>query len=556
MGLTSVKLPLPTGGYSDRGEFDNIESDEALWARDIIPGETGDFITQRNGFVQINSAHPSRVVNVFPWRQIGSVAGVVQLSDGDIYTLDTGLLPVTKRMDDVSGAPAGQTLWCFEAYRNAAGAARLYGVNGTALGPMVFDGVSNFGTWAAAPNDPSVIKVWRNRMCAAGSPSFPHRVWYSDVGDPDSPATDYGNNWVDLIDANTSVFDKIVALAVAGDYLIVLKRSSTWVIYDPVTFNNRRISDVGAVDWPSVTQAMGRVWWVSAPDRLYSTDGVHVREECPQVQFVPGEWQRIANADMNRTWLAASEDELYVSQVNQDSQRELIYIPLRYKNNRKEYPAFKHMHRRTINEETSEWNPSNLSTIRDQSLSVVVSWPNTDVPYSISSTGPRSRRFVFGGYSSAASSPGRLWQPGTALSGDQILLAADTTESDTLARVLAQWVTRLPGKEMEYFERTRRINAMYRGGIRVEVKAEKTNRYIGTGFSRSRSPFTGITPDFTHDDSQAGSVSSFTPASFTRSRPEARGRSVMLRVKRPSGVTNDWLQVYSMEGVFRGGKEH
>jgi hypothetical protein len=30
----------------------------------------------------------------------------------------------------------------------------------------------------------------------------------------------------------------------------------------------------------------------------------------------------------------------------------------------------------------------------------------------------------------------------------------------------------------------------------------------------------------------------------------------MLRVKRPSGVTNDWLQVYSMEGVFRGGKEH
>lgn len=399
MALTPIKIPLPVGGVCDRGEFDDIFPDEALWMRDCVPGDNSDSIRQRNGFIQQNNAFAHRVVSMFGWRVVGSVGGVAQLANGSLWSLDTARVPVAQIYS--SGAATGQDSFAIEAYRNAAGAPRLYFIPNSTTPPQVWDGVTaSSSTHTNAPLNCRCLKVWRNRLCFSGNDAFPHRVWYSNVGDPDLPATQYGNNWVDLMDAQTSVFDRIVALAVAGDYLVVLKRMSLWVIYDPVSFNNRRIGDTGGVHHYSVTQSMGRVWYISAPDKLMSTDGVKLKQECPQATFVAGDWANGSNSDLNRTVLAATEDELYVTQRNQDSQREILYIPLKERNQRKEFPVFRWLHRRTINEETGRW------TGQSQDLQTVAAFP-VAVNYGVTLPGPRVREIVFGGYSSI--SAGRMY---------------------------------------------------------------------------------------------------------------------------------------------------
>jgi hypothetical protein len=557
MSLTPQKLPLPFGGVCDRGEMDDIRPDEALWLRDVQPALSAAAMQQRPGFIQqpLNFTLGS-IVSMKGWRVIGANLGLLAFSDGTIRPMDTTYAVGASIYS--SGATGGQDVPCFEPYRDVSNNARMYFIANSTTTPQVWDGAAaSSSAWANAPLNCRVLKVWRNRMCVSGhTGAFPHRVWYSNVGDPDAPASQYGNNWVDLMDARTSAFDYIVGMEVAGDYLVVFKRMSTWVIYDPVSFNNRRISDVGAVDWPSITRALGRAWWISAPDRLYSTDGVKIREECPQATFVAGEWARGTNSNVGRTWMAATEDEIYVSQTNQDAQRELLYIPLREKNQRGEFPVFRHMHRRTLSSETAQWNPTSSSAVKEQYMAVVAAFPRVN-SYATNIVGPRVREFVFGGYSGVGLAAGRFYTMGAFLDGDTIALSADTAETTNNAKVLAQWMVRLPFREMESFERIRRLNFTYRYGLRVSTARELTTKYVGTGFSSTGKP--SFAADFTGDKWMVGVVSSSSGRTdFARFRPESRGRSTIVHIQRPLGVSadNDAIFVYEMEAVFRGGKEH
>ena len=556
MSLSAQKLPLPFGGICDRGEMDDIRPDEALWLRDAQPAQNAAAMQQRPGFIQRNLSLAGHIVSMKGWRVVGGNLGLIALTDGTVRPMDTSYAVGASIYS--SGTTGGQDVPCFEPYRDVSNNARMYFIANSTVPPQFWDGAAaSSSTWTNAPLNCRVLKVWRNRMCVSGhTGAFPHRVWYSDVGNPDLPLTQYGNNWVDLMDARTSAFDHVVGMEVAGDYLVVFKRMSTWVIYDPVTFNNRRISDTGAVDWPSITRALGRAWWVSAPDRLYSTDGVKIREECPQATFVAGEWARGSGSNVGRTWMAATEDEIYVSQLNQDSQRELMYIPLREKNNRGEFPVFRHMHRRTLNSETTVWNPGGSGSVEEQYMACVAAFPRV-ISYGVNIVGPRVREFVFGGYSGAPSNMGRFYTYGSFLDGDQIQVAADTVESSDAAKVLAQWMVRLPFKEMESFERLRRLNFTYRYGLLVSTVREIEVKYVGTGFSSTGKP--SFAANYTGDSWMTGVVSSAGgQTDFARFRPESRGRSTIVHVQRPLGVSaeNDALFVYEMEGVFRGGKEH
>jgi hypothetical protein len=111
------------------------------------------------------------------------------------------------------------------------------------------------------------------------------RVRFSAQANPDSwPA----NNFIDiktLDDAN----DNIVGFQILGENLIVFKRRSTWMVFDPVTFDNRRLFSVGLANRKCTTRLDDKVFWASL-DGMYSTDGTDFKYESSKLGRATNAW--------------------------------------------------------------------------------------------------------------------------------------------------------------------------------------------------------------------------------------------------------------------------
>lgn len=164
-----------------------------------------------------------------------------------------------------------------------------YGVNGVDA-PRFVTSTTTGGLWttsggAAIPvagSNAKYIKYFSNRVILAGDPAFPSRVYASKILDPRVFAAPDG--WAVDFDASDGM--PITGLATVGPYLLVFKEHKTWVIYDPDTGANRRISDgIGCISHRSAVETPRGTMFL-ARDGLYRTNGQTVDLISERVQPV------------------------------------------------------------------------------------------------------------------------------------------------------------------------------------------------------------------------------------------------------------------------------
>jgi hypothetical protein len=126
----------------------------------------------------------------------------------------------------------------------------------------------------------SILKVWKARMCAAG-PGLKNRLFFSDINNPESWPV---NNFIDIKSVDDEG-ESITNLGIVAENLVVFKERSIWIVYDSVTFENRRIANIGCLpNQGFVGNFEERIYWVDSTSGVYSSDGDSVRFESPALE--------------------------------------------------------------------------------------------------------------------------------------------------------------------------------------------------------------------------------------------------------------------------------
>ena len=146
----------------------------------------------------------------------------------------------------------------------------LYIVNGVDANRK-WDGTT-FTTQGGSPPTAKYVMVHKNYMFLAGNSVNPSRLYFSNLGDPETwPALNF-------IDVGRGDGDNITGLAVLIDRLVITKNNSVWLLEgdSPLNFVLRRITDTaGCVDQHSIV-FMKNTLGMLAHDGYYFFDGVRM----------------------------------------------------------------------------------------------------------------------------------------------------------------------------------------------------------------------------------------------------------------------------------------
>lgn len=129
-------------------------------------------------------------------------------------------------------------------------------------------------TWGGTPPKGRCITNWKTRMVIGGIPSEVGRLRFSDALNPESWPV---NNFIDIKTTDGDA-EAIVGLEVVGEDLLVFKERSVWLVFDPVTFDNRRMFSVGLYNKKFICKYNDRVYWMDSSG-IYSTDGTDLTKE-------------------------------------------------------------------------------------------------------------------------------------------------------------------------------------------------------------------------------------------------------------------------------------
>lgn len=127
------------------------------------------------------------------------------------------------------------------------------------------------------------------------------RIRWSGLANPDSWP---GNNFIDIKTLDDES-DNIVGLEVLGENLLVFKKRSTWMIFDPVSFENRRLYSVGIINRRASTRVNDRVYWLSH-DGVFSTDGGDIKAESGKL----GNFNTTPNGDLAYPQISMASDPM------------------------------------------------------------------------------------------------------------------------------------------------------------------------------------------------------------------------------------------------------
>lgn len=175
-----------------------------------------------------------------PWYS-GAKRRLMLSQDGDVRVLDG-----TTITELFNGTAA--TTWCFEQMEYNSGGFKdsVWMMNGTDAAKK-WDGTT-FANWAGKPPKGNMLRVWKNMMVVSGVAAFPQRVFFSDIGNPESPEDEtnggYGNRWIDIRTSEDDL-DPITWMEVLDDVLLVFKKKSVNAITDSTTFSFQRIANIG-----------------------------------------------------------------------------------------------------------------------------------------------------------------------------------------------------------------------------------------------------------------------------------------------------------------------
>jgi hypothetical protein len=280
MGLNTAKIADWSGGSNFVDPEYNLEANELnTFSHDVQPIGKGEGIASRWGHVSVGTGLPIRGGGVGNDTEIQSgsayVTGgndkvVLSTRLGRIFLCDVDTPTITEVT--MPGGVTNVATWRFEQSTDNAGTSYIYCVFGAASSIKINASTGVATTWTAPPAQVCrCIKSWKNRMCIAGPSSQPQRIYFSDINNPDSfPA----NNFIDIKSVDVED-DTILAMEVVGEDLIVFKNRSVWVVFDPVTFENRRVSPVGVANTFATAVGENQVYFI-AKTGIYSTDGESV----------------------------------------------------------------------------------------------------------------------------------------------------------------------------------------------------------------------------------------------------------------------------------------
>lgn len=286
MPLNTAKIGDFSGGINQRDPSVEIETNESAFMQECEVLHSGKALATRRGIKEFtattlptvpggNILDTNIITSIQTYRATTGTPDKIVMGNkaGGIYTLDPNSAAGTVTVAlATSGANAEymfvqaqdvaltEYVWCM-----APGL--------TPKKMLISTGVVS--NWAGAPPVGSMCRIWKNMMIVSGVAGFPARLYYSKIADPETFTTPGG--FIDIKSTDDEE-DAITAICPMGENLLVFKESSVWLVFDPITFDNRRIGNVGCLDRLAVDIYLDRAFWVSRQG-IYSTDGDTIKCE-------------------------------------------------------------------------------------------------------------------------------------------------------------------------------------------------------------------------------------------------------------------------------------
>lgn len=450
----------------------------------VVGLPTDDFGTSGN--------HNKLISNMKTFRLNQTVDEKVMCSnnDGHLGVLDvTGLAYTTL----IAGAATAE--WEYVQAADAANTQYVWCLNGTSTPQKYNIGTSTLSAWGGSPPNGTCLRVWKNMMVVGGVASQPQRLYYSKIADPETWTSPGG--FIDIKSTDDEM-DAIIALEVLGENLLVFKTNSVWLVFDPVSFDNRRIDNVGILNHVGVAKYDQRVYWLNIRG-VYSTDGDTVLHEAKNIYT---QFSSVISILPTFGRIAITQDGVLVVLARM-SQFRVFAMRLGLKRDDGQHPWF-NMGNQPLNNCSMFVVGKFNGGVRDTCI----------------------------GITSVTGSPQKPATIALPSSGTLVHTYGGSTQART-GQFFSRWMA-IQGTENK--ERIRRVNLVVRG---VNTATIKVTVYVDLLFATGAF-YSGSLITFTNSNPQV-----------IRVRPETRAQyhQVVLDL-------SGWVQVRSIEIKYRGGKEH
>lgn len=413
--------------------------------------------------------------------------------EGGVWTIDitsAGSNVVVQKIAPTGGT-SGRT-WMFAQAQDSGNAQVVWMLNGVGTPQKMVISTGTVNNWGGTPPNGIMLIPWKNMMIISGVNGQTQRLYFSAINNPESwPAT----NFID-IKSTDDENDAITGLQVIGENLVVFKQRSVWLVFDSVTFENRRIGDIGCVNRFTCCRYLNQAYWLSLNGGFYSTDGENVKEESINVRF-PMKNMAVFYANAAICRVAALSTGLIgvMGSAGTGSGGEFYYMDLNRTRKDKQHPWF--MFTTGQMGGLTGFVEANTNVLTSGAKWVGIAGSSTQNLYHLFSAGSRDD--------------------------------SDSSTNVDIGAVYRSPMLAVQGTENK--ERLRRINLMCRGGgvgsLTVKVYADGVNK-LNTA------------------------VLAGTSWGVKRVRPESRGRFHEIQLE--GNYASD--EVSEVEMKYRGGKEH
>jgi len=253
------------GQVSKDSEFLIPDNALALCKNGIV-GREG--IKKRGGYEKWNSTAigggTDKVTSIIRFTVSSGTKYFLAFCGTDIYKADL----TNKTFSSIKSGITADLLWDFAAYND-----KLYMSNGTD-NFMSFDGTT-VTEHSTLPKGKYLV-VLKDRLWVAGVSSSPYRLYYSDVGDPE---TFGANNYIDFPESPHGYEGVITGLGIFGNDVVVFKEKATYMVIErvPGSFSVIQIDALkGCIAHHSICNVPGGLFFLSG-DGVYLFTGSQLR---------------------------------------------------------------------------------------------------------------------------------------------------------------------------------------------------------------------------------------------------------------------------------------